>query len=95
MKRRLKIGLTGIKKVVDIGDGVMNKGKEVIGILEEERIKEKERRLKICSLCSLNDNGYCSSKRYEEVLGQRVYGCGCNLELKSLSKNSKCPLGKW
>jgi hypothetical protein len=80
---------------VDITDGVYHKGVELINGLSEERRVEKDRRLGICKGCSLYNNGYCDSKRYEEVDGYKVYGCGCNLELKSLSSRSRCPLGKW
>ena len=63
-------------------------------MLEEEKIKERERKLKICEGCELNNNGVCDSSRYIEREGVKVYGCGCILKLKALS-SSKCPLGKW
>ena len=45
-----------------------------------------EERSKICFDCPIRDGDYCSKK-----LG----GCGCYLEAKIRSKDSKCPKGKW
>lgn len=95
MRRKVIIGLEGIKKVVDIGSGVINKGLKGMGILSREMKEEQERRLSICRGCSIYNNGYCDSRRYELIGGEKVYGCGCNIELKSLSATSKCPLRKW
>lgn len=48
-------------------------------------------RLKICDSCPIRTNKVCDRKK--SIDG--VFGCGCPLEKKARSINSKCPLGKW
>ncbi len=70
-----------------------------------------EQRMSICSTCSLNVNGICStnksgkavknftynSNRGDElrIQGKKYNGCGCPLKAKTVSPDSKCPIGKW
>lgn len=66
-----------------------------MGVIKEEKVIEKERRLKICEGCSLKNGNICDSSRYEELNGVRIYGCGCYLDKKALVSKGGCPLGKW
>ena len=64
-------------------------------------------RKEICNDCSLMKNNTCSSdvkgtvvrdfKYYEEQRKKdsEYFGCGCNLDCKTLVPTENCPLGKW
>lgn len=56
-----------------------------------------EKRIAICNVCPMRYNNFCNpGKKIKHVVtGKLVRGCGCNLSAKVLSKNSKCPAGKW
>lgn len=41
------------------------------------------------------DTFFCSQFHFEKVEGKEVYGCGCPLDQKARSTDSKCPLNKW
>lgn len=48
-----------------------------------------------CMACPLNRGNWCDSTSYEEVEGEKVYGCGCYLPAKWTIPTEVCPLSKW
>ena len=49
-----------------------------------------------CDNCPLNTKGWCdTSKEAEDINGEIVNGCGCELEAKRLLKDQSCPRLLW
>lgn len=49
-----------------------------------------------CDNCPLNTNGWCdTSKEAEDINGNIVNGCGCQLEAKRLTPDQECPRLLW
>lgn len=66
-----------------------------------------EKRANICASCPLNKGNVCSKlfsapavdnfvyKEEFRIKGRVYPGCGCPLSKKTISPDSKCPIGKW
>lgn len=50
----------------------------------------KEKRLKICETCE-----FYQEKTVYNIDVKKCKACGCNLNLKALMPQMKCPKGKW
>lgn len=65
-------------------------------ILPQHEILQSKIRKSFCDNCPLNTNGWCdSSKEAEDINGEIVKGCGCELEAKQLSPKEHCPRLLW
>ena len=96
-----------INQVADIHNGFKNKLLKEVGVLDDKIIAEGVRRENICVKCPLLKDLKCDTSKEIEVVadfinygkkfkkGDKVKGCGCNLNLKWLSEESKCPANKW
>jgi hypothetical protein len=72
---------------------------------EQEKLAKK--RAEVCASCSINVNGFCSSRKALQATRDFIYegekrkegrwynGCSCPLAQKTLALGSECPLGKW
>jgi hypothetical protein len=80
-----------------IVDGFVNLAKDQIGLLDGEIKAIAEKRYRHCLSCTMRDNNSCSTSRSNENIetGEITFGCGCYLQAKILSPDSKCPLSKW
>ena len=74
-----------------------NRVKDAFGMLDDETKAMSEARLKHCDGCYMRTNNTCDPRKSmkNNVTGQVVTGCGCNISAKSMSRMSRCPLGKW
>lgn len=93
--------------IKEIGNGLFNRMKEEMGLMPEDVEVLVEERLEICGNCPIRDEGWCSDERTgravddfmykgkERIKGVYYSGCGCWLGIKTRSKKSRCPLGKW
>lgn len=66
-------------------------------MLDESTQKIASNRLLICESCHMRNGNSCDPRKfdYHIVTKQKTYGCGCNISAKTLSLESKCPVGKW
>lgn len=61
-----------------------------------DQLQQSAVRKSFCNDCPLNTNGWCdSSKEAEDINGNIVNGCGCELEAKQLSPDAFCPRSLW
>lgn len=59
-------------------------------------LQQAQVRKSFCNNCPLNTNGWCdTSKEAEDINGNIVNGCGCELEAKTLLKDQSCPRLFW
>lgn len=96
-----------INQVADIHNGFKNNLLSKIGKVSDEIIVESVRREKICMQCPLLKELRCDTSKEIEVVadfeyygkkfkkGDKVKGCGCNLNIKWMSTDAKCPAAKW
>lgn len=54
-------------------------------------------RLLVCDTCPIRTGHICSPNKSDVhvITGETKFGCGCAIPAKTLSLDSKCPLGKW
>lgn len=83
--------------IKDIIEGWANVVKDRFNQLDPETKKVSEDRLMLCNICDIRTGNTCDPRKLGEHVdnGRLVRGCGCNISAKTLSTNSKCPLGKW
>jgi hypothetical protein len=81
----------------DIIEGWANVVKDRFNQLDPDTKRLSEDRLLLCDSCDIRTGNTCDPRKKGEhvATGQLVGGCGCNISAKTLSTNSKCPLGKW
>jgi hypothetical protein len=81
----------------EILDGWGNLLKSNFGLLGEEYRLMAEERLLHCNSCSIRVANTCDPNQTIRNVktNQMVKGCGCNIAAKTLSRQSKCPAGKW
>lgn len=74
-----------------------NKIKDTFGMLDEETKEISRKRLVHCDSCYMRSGTACDPRKQmkNNVTGEIVRGCGCNISAKSMSPHSSCPLGKW
>jgi len=85
--------MTVIKEILN---GWANLIKDTFNELDAEAKNLSESRLSICNNCDIRLGNICNpSKVGKHVDGSIRRGCGCNIAAKSMSKKSRCPLGKW
>lgn len=96
-----------MSKIGEILSGWGNKTLDQFGLLDKETQELGEKRLLVCMNCTVRTDFRCDSNKQGEVQedfsfhgeqrkkGEIYNGCGCNLQAKSLSPNSQCPLGYW
>ena len=84
-------------QIHEILTGWGNVVKERLGTLDTETRIMGVQRMMICDECPMRDGNRCDPNRwgYHVETKERVRGCGCALSAKTLSPESKCPLGKW
>ena len=70
--------------------------KKNLNIISYDVLQQAIVRKSFCDNCPLNTNGWCdSSKEAEDIHGEIVVGCGCELEAKQLTPESFCPRLLW
>ena len=81
----------------EIFDGWGNLIKDALKKLDPEIKELAKRRLLICNIRDLRSNAICNPLKQgvHVTTGEMKFGCGCGLAAKTLSPDSKCPLGKW
>jgi len=74
-----------------------NKIKDHFGVLDDETKEMSRLRLEKCHSCYMRTKGSCDPRKSmtNNQTGEKVRGCGCNISAKSMSRTSRCPLGKW
>lgn len=77
--------------------GHLNELLSELGLASKELEALAEKRLAICSSCSLRDGNRCSPDRTSINIDTQLEtrGCGCRLSAKTLDPTSACPLGLW
>lgn len=50
-----------------------------------------------CNTCTLKNGNSCDPRKMGLNIktGKLAFGCGCNLETKTKSVKTECPLNKW
>ena len=64
----------------------------------DPKIKEMSKlRLLICDVCDMRSGYICNPTKqgFHVKTNEIKNGCGCAIPPKTLSVDSKCPLGKW
>ena len=86
-----------ILKTDEIIEGWANNMKDKFHMLNPEVKSLAVLRMNLCNICNMRVNNWCSPLRTGTHIetGLPTKGCGCNLSAKTMSKKSKCPLGKW
>lgn len=86
-----------MNKLNDILEGWANLIKDTFNGLDGQTKKVSEYRLNICNECDIRTGNICNPSKIGKHIksGVLMRGCGCNIAAKSMSKRSKCPLGKW
>ena len=86
-----------MSKINEILSGWANLIKGNFGQLDNEVKKISEERLNICDSCDIRLGSICDPRKYGIHIktGKLTRGCGCNIAAKTMSVNSKCPIGKW
>lgn len=70
--------------------------KKNINTIPYYELQQANVRKSFCDGCPLNTNGWCdSSKEAEDINGNIVNGCGCELEAKRLIADQVCPRLMW
>lgn len=68
-------------------------------VLKEKVERVSKYRMKICSDCYMNDNGWCNNTGQKTIAhaetGKQVAGCGCALNCKTALLRHECPAAKW
>jgi hypothetical protein len=84
-------------KLKEIFEGWGNVLKDKIKGVDPELKNLSKLRLLQCNDCALRNGYVCSPSRVGKHIetGVMTKGCGCAIPAKTLSPNSKCPLGKW
>jgi hypothetical protein len=84
-------------QINEIPDGWGNLIKSNFGLLDEETRTLAEGRLIHCNVCSIRSANTCDPNQTIRNVktNDMVKGCGCNISAKTLSRQSKCPAGKW
>lgn len=84
-------------KFSDILEGWANVVKDRFGALDPHTKQLSAKRLVLCNSCDIRTGNTCDPRKSGEhvVTKELRKGCGCNISAKTLSTNSKCPLGKW
>ena len=83
--------------VIHILEGWGNYVRDKFDILDSDTQELAAKRLTHCDSCHMRTGNSCDTQKWglHKVTKQKVYGCGCNISAKTLSKGSQCPLGKW
>lgn len=86
-----------MSKISEIVEGWANLVKDSFNLLDEETKSLARVRMLKCDVCPLRIHNTCSTSREGVNIktGEKVSGCGCQLSAKTMSPQSKCPLGKW
>jgi len=81
----------------EILEGWANVIKDNFNAVDPQTKELSKKRLIHCDSCSLRQGNICSPHifGYHIETDERYSGCGCNISAKTLSRSSKCPLGKW
>ena len=84
-------------QISQILSGWGNRFKDVFGLLDAETKEISRLRLIHCNSCYMRTNNSCDPRKQmkNNITGEVVKGCGCNISAKSMSPHSICPLGKW
>ena len=84
-------------QISQILSGWGNRIKDVFGVLDEETKELSRKRLLYCDSCLMRSGNTCDPRisMRNDVTGEEVRGCGCNISAKSMSPHSSCPLSKW
>ena len=77
--------------------GWANLVKNKFGLLDENTKRIASIRLVHCNVCPVRKNNVCdpNSQIKNQITGEFVKGCGCNIAAKALSPASQCPAAKW
>tara|TARA_B110000003_G_C16628538_1_gene525771 strand:+ start:828 stop:1088 length:261 start_codon:yes stop_codon:yes gene_type:complete len=86
-----------MSKLSEIIEGWGNLIKDQFNAVDPITKELSKKRLLECNVCSLRQGNMCSPYifGYHIETNHRLNGCGCNIAAKTLSRSSKCPLGKW
>lgn len=81
----------------NIIEGWANVVRDAFGNLDPETKLLSTKRLMLCDTCDIRTGNTCDPRKkgVHVVTNELASGCGCNISAKTLSINSKCPLGKW
>lgn len=84
-------------KIKEIFTGWTNLLKKGLGIEARKIEKLSKERLAICNSCDIRSGRKCDPKKFGKniITGKMTKGCGCNIDAKTRSPKSTCPLGKW
>ena len=74
-----------------------NRIKAAFGALDPETKEMSRLRMLECNSCYMRTGNTCDPRKAmkNNITGEVVRGCGCNISAKSMSPASQCPLGKW
>ena len=84
-------------QINQILSGWGNRIKDAFGVLDAETKELSRLRLLHCNSCYMRTSNTCDPRKSmtNNITGETVKGCGCNIAAKSMSPTSLCPLGKW
>ena len=84
-------------QISQILSGWGNRIKDAFGVLDAETKELSRLRLLHCNSCYMRSGNACDPRKSmtNNITGEIVKGCGCNISAKSMSPTSSCPLGKW
>jgi hypothetical protein len=86
-----------MSNIIHILEGWGNYVRDKFDILDSDTQQLAASRLLHCDNCHMRSGNSCDTQKSDihKVTGERVFGCGCNISAKTLSRGSQCPVGKW